>query len=324
VAWLVLPLAASAEDVVRLATAEDSRSVRGEILDYTGEAITIAGSTGQPRRYPAASVMEIQSAWNEAHQAGRDALASHDYSTAARHLADANRAEPRVWVRRLILTDLMRCHAAIGQVEQAGDLLLAIVASDPTTPAIATAPLAWFPTTAVSQAKAEAWLAGGDQPAAVLLGASHLQSTSSAALARAALAKLLNHSDARLVALAEAQMWRAEVVRATPADAARWARRVEQMPESVRAGPYFVLAQAFARLGLADEAALAYLRVPVLFADRRELAARSLVAAARLARRAGHQDETTLLAAEVVTSFSDTRLAAEAQDLLQEAQRTGP
>jgi hypothetical protein len=85
-----------------------------------------------------------------------------------------------------------------------------------------------------------------------------------------------------------------------------------------------VLGQAEARLGLADDAAIAYLRVPVLFADRRELAARSLVAAARLAKRAGHQDEMALLSQEVVADFSDTRLASEAHDLLQESRRANP
>jgi tetratricopeptide (TPR) repeat protein len=311
---------ARAEDVVRLATEHGSRAVRGEILDYTGETMSIQVPSGQTRQYPSAGVVEIETTWNDAHRAGRDAYNARDYRAAAGQLLVANRQETRVWARRVILTELMQCYEAAGQLEQAGDTFLAIVASDGATPAFAVAPIAWFPTTAVRQAKAEAWLASDDQPAAVLLGASYLQSTSSAAVARAALAKLVNHPNRLLASLAEAQLWRGEVFRATPADVDRWAARVEQMPEALRAGPYFVLGQTYGRLGQVDDAALAYLRVPVLFGERRELAARSLLAAARLAKRAGQRDETMLLCQEVVADFPDTLYVDEATELMKPVQ----
>ena len=272
--------AARAEDVVYLTPegqAHGRLAVRGEIVDYTGEAITIAGPTGQPRRYPAERVVNIETKWVDAHQAGRDALAKHDFEAAARRLSEANRAEQRVWARRLILADLMRAYAALGKPEQAGEVLLALVQSDPPTPALAEAPLAWFPDDRVGRAKADAWLAKKDQPVAVLLGASYLLSTSAATDARKALYDLLRQSDPRIVALAEAQLWRSDLPRSDQADVTRWATQAEQLPESLRAGPYYVLGQAYERLGLPDDAALAYLHVPVLFPERRELAARALV-----------------------------------------------
>jgi len=293
-------------------------AVRGEIVDYTGEAITIAGSAGAPLRYPAEQVLEIETEWHTAHRAGREALANHDFEAAVRHLTEANRAEQRVWVRRLILADLMRAYSALGRPEQAGEVLLAVMQSDPSTPALADAPLAWFPDDRVSRAKAQSWLAKSEQPAAVLLGASYLLSTSAATDARQALFELTRHNDPRITALAEAQLWRSELLRSDADDVARWAARIEQMPETLRAGPYYVLGQAYDRLGLPDAAALAYLHVPLLFPERRELAARALVSAGRLSSRGGFREEAASMWNEVMKVYADTPQSAEAEQLLKE------
>lgn len=310
---------ALAEDIVYLTPEGQDHgrmAVQGEILDYTGEAITIARPSRQPRRLPASRVLEINTDWQEDHKAGRDAMAEHDFAAATRHLADANRSEDRVWARRLILTDLMRCYSALGRPDQAGELFLAIVQSDPTTPAYANAPLAWFPDDRVSRAKAETWLGQRDQSAAMLLGASYLLSTSAAPASRQALVELVNHGEKPIATLAEAQLWRTELLRVTPKDVERWAARIEQMDEPWRAGPYFVLGQAYDRLGMDDEAALAYLRVPVLFGDRRELAARALVAAGRASQRSEFADEAAQLWNEVLTAYPDTPQRSEAEQLL--------
>jgi tetratricopeptide (TPR) repeat protein len=315
----VSAVGALAEDVVYLTPEGQDHGrvgVRGEIVDYTGEAITIAQPTGEPRRYPAARVAKIETPWNDAYVAGRAALAKGDIQTAARQLAEANRTEQRVWARRLILADLMRAYASLGQPEQAGDLLVALAQSDPATPAWDDAPLAWFPDDRVSRAKAESWLATRDQPAAVLLGASYLLSTSEATEARQALFELVKHPDPRIATLAEALLWRSALLRANADDAARWAARIEQMPEPLRAGPYYLLGQAYDRLGLPDDAALAYLHLPVLYPARRELAARALVDAGRLMSRSGSPDEAAQLWNEVLTNYPDTPQRAEAEQLL--------
>jgi tetratricopeptide (TPR) repeat protein len=310
---------ALAEDIIYLKPGGEASgrvTLRGTILDYTGEAITIDRSPAPPRRYPAERVLGFETEWNSAHQAAQAALAERDYSTAARQLADANRVEERVWVRRLILADLMRCYEAAGHLEQAGDVFLAIVASDPSTPAFTEMPLPWFADDRVSRAKAQAWLNAPNESSAQLLGASWLLMTTAGAAAQPALKKLAASKDTRIAALAEAQLWRAELIRATAADAEQWESRVEQMPESVRAGPYVVLGQLYDRLGQTDAAALAYLRVPLLYSRRRESAARALVAAARAVRRAGHADEATQLLSEAVADYRDTPHAAEAKQLL--------
>jgi tetratricopeptide (TPR) repeat protein len=310
---------ARAEDIVYLKAVGSARpaAIRGQIVEYTGEAITVEPPSGGPRRYPAERILRIETPWTGPHLAARELLEKRDFAAAAERLTAANQAETRAWARRLILTELMRCREALGQPQQAGDLFLMIAQSDPTTAAFADAPLPWFADERITPAQAATWLSAADRPAAILLGASvRLTTADGAAVARQALAGLARHPDARIAALAEAQLWRGEIVRATESDARRWAARIEQMPESVRGGPYFVLGQAYERLGLADEAMLAYLRVPILFAGRPELSARALVAAGRVAARAGQPDEARRLLGEVAENYADMRPAAEARQIL--------
>ena len=309
---------AHAEDVVNL-TSEGGHgrvTIRGEIINYTGKTITITCAGGPPIHYPAARVVDIQTVWTAGHDAGRAAISRREFDAAARHLADANRAETRVWVRRLILTDWMLCYDALGQPERAGDLFVVLAESDPATPAYAAAPLAWFSDDRVRRVKAESWLGRHEQPAAVLLGSSYLLSTTAAAIARPSLTELTNHPDPRIAALAEAQLWRLDLSVATRRDVERWDERIGQMPQDVRAGPYFVLGQAYARLGMSDRSALAYLRVPILFDGRRELAARALVESGRVVGQAGHRDEAAWLLSEVTSWYQQTPQASEAHQLL--------
>jgi tetratricopeptide (TPR) repeat protein len=317
--WFALPRA-QAEDSVHLAPeggANGGATVRGTVLDYTGQMITIERGPGDVRRYPSGRVRDIETKWTEPHQAGREALARHEYAAAVRHLSEADRVEPRVWARRIILAELMRCYEALGQPQQAGGLFLTLAQSDPATPAYGAAPLAWFADDRVSRTQAEAWLGMKEQPAALLVGASYLLATSAGGPARNVLTELIGHSDPRVAGLAETQLWRADVLRATPADAARWAQRIERMPEAIRAGPYFVLGQVYDRLNMADEAALAYLRAPITSPTRPELAARALIAAGRVTGRSGHAADARRLWEEVLRDYPQSPQAAEARQLLE-------
>lgn len=228
------------------------------------------------------------------------------------------RTEKRPWARRTVLAELVTCYHALGRDELAGDAFLAIVASDPSTPAYERIPLAWFAGESVSESKAAAWMARPDHPPAVLLGASHLLATAQRASALMTLRRLAaDDSDPRVRALAAAQLWRPRIVTAKAADLHRWQQRIEKMPPSVRGGPYFVLAQANARLGQHDAAALAYLRPPIRFHQDRPLAARSLLGAARSVERAGHPDEAEQMLREVVQTYRESSDRTEAERRLQ-------
>jgi TolA-binding protein len=204
-----------------------------------------------------------------------------------------------------------------GQLPAACDVFLTLVASDSSTHAFRDAPLAWFPDAGLDRSAAEALLQSPPSPAAVLIGASHLLATAERSRAERALIGLLNENNPPVAALAEAQLWRAKLMSVTQEEVARWANRIDEMPPAVRAGAYFVLAQARQRLGQNDEAMLAYLRVPILYPSRRALAARALVSAARLGQQAGHTEEAARLLYEVVSEYPDRPERSEAQRLLE-------
>lgn len=310
-----------AEDVVHLRRGEvdgDSYSVRGEIRDWTGAAIIVERNGGAAREYAADRVVRVETNWPEEYEAGRQSLADGQHDAAIAQLERALRIERRTWARRRIMHDLMLAYEAQGNLELAGDLFLALVELDPQTPTLRDAPLAWFPLDGFSRPTAAKLLAGSDRPAGVLLGASHLLATSDRPRAQLALGGLLDSDDPRIAALAEAQLWRTRLTDASLEDVRRWSARVETMPQEIRAGPYFVVAEGFARLGQVDDAVLAYLRIPIHAPTRRALAARALASAARLSYKAGQIAQATRLLHEAVTEYADSPETAAARQLLEQ------
>ena len=291
--------------------------LQGTILDYTGKQLTLETVSGNRRVIPSMRVLQVFTDRQSAEMLGDAALANHDWSTAARHFLAAHSAEQRTWARRLILAKLLVSHRNLGKYDAAGALFLRLVKSDPQTPAYRHMPLAWTAADLASSKQARQWLAQTKSPAAVVLGASHLMSTTARPTALRALANVRRQLTdyPELAALADAQIWRAQHAELTLAMVDRWARRVEAFPETVRAGPYYVVANSYERLDQVDRAELYYLRIPVLYPNARLLASRALTAAARLADRAGHPDETRTLLEEVVARYEETpeRALAEQQ-----------
>ena len=319
---LVIVSPTRAEDTVYIRPEQpggNPYSLRGEIIDDTGRELTfrVQGSS-RPRRYPADRVDRIETEWPAGFGQGTAAMTRGDFAAAAAHFVAANRAEKRAWARRRILAELVICYRVTGLDGKAGDIFLAIVQSDPATPAFDRIPLAWFATEAVPKSKAMGWLARTDLPAAGLLGASHLLATEERAVAIAKLRHLADTaSDPRLAALAEAQRWRTRIVTADESDGVRWRQRIDAMPPAVRGGPYFILAQVDERLGQADAAALAYLRVPIHFKYDRPLAARALLGAARATRQSGHTDESRGLLQELIRDYPNAAERTEAEQMLE-------
>lgn len=318
----IISTAATAADVVWLRSAQnpgEQLRVTGEILDYTGKSLRLQQTSGLVRDYPAEKVIRIESRWTEPHRQADAALQQGDYALAIDRYRRALQAETgarHAWVRRKILAQLVWAYRAAGQAEKAGDYFAALAASDPATPYLACIPLAWAASDTLPEQKALKWLEDSEPAAVVLLGASHLLATQRRADALAALARLQGDEDPRIAQLATAQRWRAEVFRADANQTDRWEATIEKMDEPIRAGPYFVLAQALARQGRWEQAAAAYLRVPILYRRHRRLAAQSLVFAGRSLEQLGKSGDAARLYQEVIDDFGDTPAAAEAETLL--------
>jgi hypothetical protein len=150
-----------------------------------------------------------------------------------------------------------------------------------------------------------------------LLGASNLLSTNHRAAALERLKPLSFDSDPRIAGLARAQVWRTTLAGVNDLQAESWHREIESIPETLRAGPYYVLGRMLAARHQPDRAALAYLRVPILYPRHRQLAARCLLEAGRELERIGQKSEAASLYRELTAAHSNTPAASEGQSRLQ-------
>ena len=334
--WSVWPLQPARADQVQLASRDDpgrTRTLHGTILDFTGRQLVLQTEAGQTRTLDAVRIRDVRTKTSDRHLAGDDAWRNHQWQQAASHYLQASRGEERAWVRRRIAQRLIRCYQALGRIEEAGTLFLLLARSDPATPAYAHMPLAWTPTERVSRRKGRQWLDQRELPPAMLLGASHLLSTDARAEALAILEQLRRPGDTQsdpdrpvrgrtshgqsgegelqgpfpeVAVLATAQSWRAHTDQLTEARCAELARQVETFPEPLRAGPYFVLGTIFRHLRQTDRAILFYMRLPILYGEQRNLAARALVDAAGLEEKRAHRPEAIRLLQEVVDRYPET------------------
>lgn len=313
----------SAEDTVTFLAGKDAKTRTnrtGEIVEYTGETLQIKASSGRTENIPAERVIDIRTQWIPTHERGDALRAEGKLEEAIAAYKQAKRDEPRAWVRRKIMAALVACYAETSRFDLAGDEWLAIVASDPTTLHYDVVPIAWqaLPPDAALQARAAAWL-NSKAPPAQILGASWLLGGAQRSEATAALDGLVTSKtvDPRVRSLAQIQLWRTKLVSAKLDEVQRWQGTVEQMPREVRAGGYFVVGEALARLDQPEGAALALLRIPLVYNQQRGMAADALLAAAKQQEKLGHREEAAGLYREVVSGYSRTLAAGEAKAKLE-------
>ena len=308
--------AASAADRVILPSGDDGGAgvITGEVLEYSSQGLVVRLANGRERKIAAERIERVEPQRSEAHATADDALARGDLGAAIDGYRQALSREPRRWVRRQLLAQLVGCYRRSGQVDLAGETFLVLARDDPASPHFACIPLAWSPSppNPALVSRATRWLEATDQPAAVLLGASHLLATQQRGDAAARLTDLSGSANPIIASLSAAQLWRTQTATATPADLSRWESAIENMPESVRVGPYFVLGLAYIQKGDADAAAMALLRVAFEYPQDRNLAAESLLRAGEILDRAGHADEALTLFRELGERYPDTPFAEQA------------
>ncbi len=317
-ALFAAPLAAQDTVTLRSKAGGETR-VTGQIIDYTGRELTIELPGGTAQRFPSEQVLRVETHRVPEHVQAEEQFTLGDFAGALTMYRAALDSESRRWVRREILAQAVRCYEALGRPAEAGTMFLLLLEDDPSTQHFDCIPLGWVPgqpDAALEQA-ARRWMAS-ERPAAVLLGASHLLSTSVRPQAAARLRELHDAADPRVAVLAEAQQWRVEGVRSTPAERARWMRTVEAMPEPLQAGPYFALGQAQAQAGEHEQAALSLLRVAIVYPHQRPLAARAALEAARAIEHLGRPGQAERLYEEVLQEYKDqARVVAEARSRLE-------
>jgi len=312
---LLAPVVAQDTVYIGAGPAGGQTKLSGQILDYNGRELRMVVAGGLEKNFPAEKVLRVETQYAQQQIDAHAAFANRRFENALALYRKALDKEPRRWVRRQIVARIVRCYCALGRPGRAGEEFLLLIRDDPHTQYFDCIPIAWMPrqpSVALEQTARE-WLAR-DEPAAVLLGASHLLGGRARLSALARLRRLAAAPDGRIARLALAQSWRAAVATAGEQQIDAWRRLIEQLPEPLAAGPYFVLGTARARRKQWEQAALAFLRVAILYPQQRGLAAQSLLDAGRSLEKLGRTEEALRLYRELMRNYPEqTRPVAEVQ-----------
>jgi tetratricopeptide (TPR) repeat protein len=297
------------------------KRIRCRILDYTGAVVTVHLMEGDTRKtYATSEVTRVETPQSAQHRKGLTLLDAGEIPQAEEQLLEAYRLDPREWVQREILAHLVRAALQRGDYVTAATRIEKIFSSDEHTQHLELLPAIW--TTKVlnpSQIRNGAELLVSDSDIAQFVGASILLEQSGfEETAKTALLTIQTSGHRRLKLLAEAQLWRLEFANSEfPVYTIdKWKRHIERLPTELRGGPYFLLARAYQFKLLRDDAALTYLRIPVLYDHDRLLAAEASLAAADVLRSGGRNQESLTIYRELVARYQGTEAARKADAIL--------
>ncbi len=292
----------------------------GTVLDFNGQYLVMQTAGGAEQRIPADRVLDIATSKTDEQHAAEAAADERDFRAAAENYLAALRAERRGWVQRQLMAECITSFLNSSQPDRACAGFLALAKQDSQPPYFSRIPLRWTPyqPSLPFQRQATTWLEDRQNSLASLLGASWLLSTQQRSAAIKTLQGLTIDPDARIVQLAQAQLWRTRVVTAKSGDSVDLRKLIDRIPAAVRGGPYFVLGRILSRQENHDSAALTYLRVPILHPTDRQLAAVALLSAGRELEGIDRGEEAKTLYREVARDFAETSAAGEAAGRLQQ------
>ena len=321
--WLMaFPCLSSwAQDVV-VVRSKDTRAVatrKGEVLDYTGESLTLRLSSGRTLRIESNRVLSLETKRAESHQLAARLFQQGKYEAALQNYRLAEREEKRSWMLREIFAKEVQCFQNKGDMVAAAQRFLLILGSDPTARCFDVIPLMWTVPrnlAPVEEQSARQWLRGATV-AERLIGASWMIATAQRSQAINNLESLAADQDLRIGFLAESQLWRIKLVTVSADEVVVWRQRIQRMPEELRAGPCFLLGKGLARQERFLDASLELLRIPILHTHLQTLVPEALLSAAQCLELAGQQQEAELVYREVLDLPESLPAASAAQKRLQ-------
>lgn len=278
-----LPAFSTAADRVTFLGGKEGKQTltrTGTVEDYTGRELVITTAAGKRETITGEKVLKVETSSTKEEQSGDALKREGKLDEATQAYRQAKQAEPRAWVVRRIMARLVGCYDLQGDVDSAGDEFLDMLARDPDSPDFAAIPLAWRTSERTKANQSSTWLAASE-PAAKLLGASWLLLGDQQAQAVKTLQSLSKDRDPRIANLAQAQLWRAALSRASSDDVRSWREEIERMPARLRSGPLLVVGDGLMRTGQTEDALLAWLAVPLVHSERETLCGQGFLAAAQ-------------------------------------------
>lgn len=320
IACVVFAMSTRADEVVIQGSTPNSRiTITGEIIDYTGKKLTLKTAPNKPEQtYAASDIVSVKTDYNDAYQSGYKALTAGDHDAADAAFDRAINQEVRVWVRREVLALQIRCSLRKADWVIAAQRFHRLYQSDTETRHIDLIPLFWSQRPsqdAVVRGQAAVWLRE-KQSLLQLVGASWLCfEPKYDGECEQLWPALIRNPDERLRTLAQWQSYRRRLAIEGIGDIElqRWETRIPKLDEPMRAGPYFLLGQAFVARHEFDLAAGTFLRLPFAHSSDHPLTAEALLNAARCLDKAGMRSEAESLFKEVLAKFAHTSSARDAE-----------
>ncbi len=279
---------------------------KGEIVEWVGNVISVKGSTGV-KELDTDRLIRIETAWHPGYEKGNQLIAAYRYDDAILQFESALESEPRSWMQNIVYAKLVECYLAKEDFGNAASHFLKVIDDDPQSRFRNLVPLVWTSSRPNNQQlkKAASWL-DSNEPIIAMLGASWLLADQSKKKAKPTLEKLARDFDPVIASLAKAQLWRLDTV---AVDQKRIAIRIEQaqaMPETVRCGAWYLIAEAQSKSKLEDEAIVNFMRIPINDPQQGGLAAAALYQTAWLLDKLNRKQQSQALRNELKEKFGDT------------------
>ena len=219
-----------------------------------------------------------------------------NYRDALAHYKKALSASLRRWIEVEILAQIIRCESQLGFYAQAIQHFADLNELEPemTDETFTCIPMVWQAIPGNERAEETAFTVLKTHlkvPSVVVMSASFLLFSPGGKDLPQKLKMLAENRETRVALLAEALTWRLDLMNVTPEKAALWRSRLEAFPPELRAGPCFVVGQAFLRLKDYDAAALAFLKTAWVYTDSPALSQEAAKQAKKALELAGRADE---------------------------------
>ena len=297
---------ADAQDVVFLKKSGGDGEVKrkGRIVSWIGDVISIEGKTGV-KDFDTDRLIRIETARHGGYEDGNRLLGQYRYDEAINQFNSALESEPREWMQNIVFAKLVQCYLAREDFAKAASHFLNVIDDDPQSRFRHLVPLVWTssrPNT--QQLKTGEALLDSAEPMVALMGASWLLKSNQKANQK--MEKLARDFDPVIASLAKTQLWRLDNV---PLNEKRMAIRIQQvqaMPEKIRCGAWYLIADAQVKLKQEDEAIVNFMRIPINDPQQGGLAAAAIYQTAWLLKKTNRQQQSQALRNELKEKFGDT------------------
>lgn len=309
-----LPFAGT--DIITVLQADGrERQFGGRIEDIRGETLTLRrNGKSNIELYRMPSVTNLYFAKPAEWDKGLEHIETGEFRRGLEYLDKALRAEKRQWAWNELQASAARTCIKIGRRKEAVERIEKVFEEDERSRHVSILPLVWdsrLPederiNCEIEQLRDESILRRLVACSALL----HKKEL------RISIQKQLteirrNSGLVRISELAESQLWRTYLLESDDRKPLlnHWSDLVNQMPPTSRGGPAFVLGRLQARVHKYDDAALAFLWMPMMSPIDQALSAQSLLHASRCLKNAGRVREAETLRRELQSRFPKTSAA---------------